>query len=155
VSEADDRWLTLADEATSDTVVPAYRAALVAQRHRLRLVSIDVLSDSPWPAEVQWAVDALAGKIEARQVGLLRKHLRSGITIDVDPRDVATFEEVVAIAPYSIGGTGISVDGKAIWDGNDTGTSFAAKLTSEEEEAVRRAIAGGGGDPGLLVPLAT
>jgi hypothetical protein len=151
VPDAHERSFTLTDDASSRTVAAAYRAALVAQRDRLRLVSIDVLSDRPWPADVQRAVDALRAKIRPHRVGLLRKRLKTGITINVDPRDVETFDEVVAIAPYSIGGTGISMGNRIIWSGNDTGTSFAAKLTSEEERVVRLAIADGGGDPDHLV----
>ena len=114
---------------------------------------MDLLSDSPWPSDVQWAVDALTRRVKRRWALFLGWHGRRGLTVNVDPRDENAFEEVVAIAPYSIGGTGLSTHGKAIWDGNDTGTSFAARLTPDEEEAVRRAIQAGGGDPGLLVSL--
>ncbi|WP_307815643.1 DUF1990 family protein [Myceligenerans indicum] len=52
---------------------------------------------------------------------------------------------VHALAPFSIGSTGISSCGEHIWDANDTGTNVAFALTPAEELAVRSAITAAGG----------
>jgi hypothetical protein len=85
-------------------------------------------------------------------VHLLRSIHRS-VTVDADPRDDQAFDAILAIAPYTIGGTGISDRNRIIWSGNDTGTSLAVRLTAEEEAVVRRSIAEYGGDPHRLIPL--
>jgi hypothetical protein len=144
----------LDDVATPATVTLAYRAALVAQRHRLRVISIDVLSDEPWPEGVLPAVEALETRVAPQRVRLWRRsRAEPSITVDADAWDEETFAHLIAIAPFTIRGTGIDDGGRTIWTGSDTGTSFAVRLTPREEQSVRRVIADGGGDPAHLVPL--
>lgn len=147
------RWLTLDPDASAATVRAAYRGSLRSQRVRLSVVSIDVSSDCPWPDDVRPAVDALTARIASRSRGRLRRWRAPGITVDVDPRDDEAFAQVLAIAPFTIAGTGISHRPRIIWSGSDTGNSLAVRLTSTEEEETRLAIAEGGGRPDQLVPL--
>ena len=118
---------TIAQDAPPATVAAIYRATVRAQRDRLDVLSIDVQSDHSWPTDVLWAVHELENRLTQ-----LRKRPRPWLlrwlprpeqrTINLDPSSERDFELALAIAPPTIGGTGIS-DGNIIWSGNDTGGS--------------------------------
>lgn len=152
---SDEHWYTLADTADPATVRAAYRGALIAQRPRLRHVDVDLVSDGPWPDEVQGALRRGTRLLEQRRRARLVRWLpkASSITLRVDPRDDGAFAVAVALAPYTVGGTGLDARSRIVWSGNDTGTSAAFRLVGTELAQVRSAIASGGGDPGMLVPL--
>jgi len=151
-------WFTIAATALPSTVAAIYRGALAAQRHRIEGFSIDVLSDEPWPIEVTWAVEELDARIAASQQRPRRWWLRwlprgGGPTVDLDLTNDRDFELAMTIAPYTIGGTGISDRQQIIWDGNDTGTSGAFQLETSELEVVKQFVTDHGGDPDQVVPL--
>jgi uncharacterized protein (UPF0548 family) len=139
------RWFTVSDDATRTTAEATIRAALVAQRHRLHRLYVDVISDSDWPADVHTVVQLAEDRLSANP--------RDGISLTLDPRVDEDFEIALALAPFSIGCEGIGLNGTFIWDANDTGTSTAFALTPTEELAVRAAITGAGGSTGDLTGL--
>lgn len=140
-------WFVVADEVPQEVVDAAIRAALVAQRERLGVIQIDICSDDEWPAEVLGAVAAAERRLRA-------KGSRS-ITLDLDPRSDDDFDIAVALAPVTVGGTGLGAEGRYIWDANDTGTSAAFDLTPAEERQVRAAVAAAGGAPEHLTTLSS
>ena len=148
---------TVAQDAPPATVVAIYRAAMRAQRERLEALSIVVQSDHPWPDDVLWAVHELEnrlGQLRERPRPWLLRWLprREQRTIDLDPSSERDFELALAIAPHTIGGTGIG-DGTIIWSGNDTGTSAAFELTDSEVSDVKRRVTAAGCDATRLVAL--
>lgn len=165
------RWFTVGDGATPTAIAAVYRGALAAQRPRIEDFSVDVLSDGPWPSEVLWAVAELEARLQERRtpsaLELLGAHrnvrvrpwfLRwlprdRGPTVDLMLADDHDFDLAMAIAPFTIGGTGISDSQTIIWDGNDTGTSGAFQLTEDEVDEVRRFLALAGVNESALVPL--
>ncbi|MCA1981649.1 DNA/RNA non-specific endonuclease [Nocardioides nematodiphilus] len=138
---------TVAEGADDTTRVAAIRAALTALASHLGHLAIDVVSDQPWPGEVTWAVDAARERIGNRR-------FRSPDTFRADPRDDESVAVAVALAPYTIGGSGLDVRGHLIWSADDTGTSAAFRLSEAQAEAVRAAISDDGGDPSMLIPIA-
>ena len=155
---APSRWFTVADGADRAAINAVYRGALAAQRRRIEDFSVDVLSDSAWPSDVLWAVAELENRLAARRKSprpwLLRWLPRDeGPTVDLRLDDDHDFALAMAVAPYSIGGTGISDHQKMIWDGNDTGTSGAFQLTDAEVDEVNQYLAAAGIDVAHLVPL--
>lgn len=97
-------------------------------------------------------MDALQQRIRERIGG--RWHLLGPgpSTVALDLADDEDFGLALAIAPYTIGGTGLS-RGALIWDGNDTGTSATFDLTPGEQAEVLRYVAAHGGDVRALVPF--
>ncbi|MFZ0161579.1 MAG: hypothetical protein WAL50_21315 [Kineosporiaceae bacterium] len=113
-------------------MIAAYLGSLTVQRPRIDNFTIDVLSGEPWPAEVETAVAALRQRLEQRRDRRLSRLFALGAdTVELDLEIDEDFALAVAIAPFTIGGTGIS-NGAIIWDGNDTGTSVAFDLTEDE-----------------------
>ena len=146
---------TLRVGADRATFAAAYRGSLIALRHRLTHLDIDVVSDEPWPDDVHYAVKA------ARQLMEQRRRLRfrtwsprtAGVTFRTDVHDDGDFAIAVALAPYTIGGTGLGERGQVIWSGNDTGTSAVFSLTETEVIDVRSSITAGGGVADDLIPF--
>ncbi len=143
---------TLKAGADGATVVAAYRGSLTAQRHRLAHLDVDVVSDGPWPRDVQWAVEAARDRMEQRR-RLRWLPSAARVTFRADVHDDDDFAIAVALAPYTIGGTGLSERGRIIWSGNDTGTSAVFRLTETEVVEVRSAISAGGGVATDLIAL--
>lgn len=139
------RWYTVSDDAARTTVEATIKAALLAQRDRLDRLYVDIASDRAWPADVHTAVRLAENHLAANP--------RDDISLTLDPRVDGDFEIALALAPFSIGCTGIGLDGALIWDANDTGASAAFALTPTEKLAVRAAIADAGGSPGDLTGL--
>jgi hypothetical protein len=148
-------WFTVADGADPATVAAAYRGALTAVSPRMVRLEVELVSDEPWPDEVAWAVRAGLELIKGR-----RRPRRcwwpvetSSTLLRLDPRDGDQVAVAAALAPYTIGGTGIEGRGRILWSVNDTGTSAAFRLTEDELTQVRAGVAAGGGDPRILVSL--
>jgi hypothetical protein len=147
-------WYTVADGADRQTVAAAYRGALVAVRRRLGHLDIDLVSDKSWPDDVQWAVREGVRLVEERRSRRPWWPFRtSSDTVRADPRDDDQLAVVAALAPYTIGGTGLDLRGRTVWSVNDTGTSAVFRLTDDELAEVRAAVAAAGGDPRMLVCL--
>lgn len=152
------RWFTVAVGSDRAAINAVYRGALTAQRRRIADFSVDVLSDSPWPSDVLWAVAELESRLAARHERARPWFLRwlpgdRAPTVDLRLEDDHDFALAMAVAPYSIGGTGISDLQTMIWDGNDTGTSGAFQLTEAEVAEVTEYMAAAGVDVSHLVPL--
>ncbi|MGW2094274.1 DUF1990 family protein [Promicromonospora sukumoe] len=139
------RWFVVTDDAPRATIEVAIRSALTVQRDRLARLEVDIVSDADWPAEVSSAVERAERRLAASP--------RNDVSLALDPRVDEDFEIAVALAPFSIGCTGTNAHGELIWDANDTGTSAAFALTPAEEDAVRLAINGAGGNADQLVSL--
>ncbi|WP_458534269.1 hypothetical protein [Oryzihumus sp.] len=107
----------------------AHRGALTALRGRIRALCVDVICDGTWPDEVRWAVDRLEARRPARWSRWRRRWLEPSISVDLDPRDDEDFALAVAVAPYTICGTGIDGRDRVDYDANDTGTSAWFALT--------------------------
>ncbi|MGZ4780580.1 MAG: hypothetical protein ACXVYL_01685, partial [Oryzihumus sp.] len=75
------------------------------------------------------------------------------ISVDLDPRDDEDFALAVAVAPYTICGTGIDGRDRVDYDANDTGTSAWFALTGEELAAAAQFVAAHHGDPRGLIPF--
>ena len=142
---ASDPWFVVRDGAPRATVEAAIRGALRAQRPRLDLVEIDVLSDDEWPPEARDAVRSAERRRAARR--------GSSPSVALDPHVDEDLDIALALAPFSIGGSGISTRGDLVWDANDTGTSAAFRLTPDEEAAVRSAVEHAGGRADDLILL--
>jgi len=147
-------WFTVAEHADRATVAAVYRGVLVAQRHRLADVMVDVVSDAPWPGEVAWAVTELELRRRSRR-SLLRpwRMTEPDISVELDPRVDEQFALAVAVAPYTLSGVGISDEQTMIWDVNDTGTSATFELEDRELKTVRAYVAANGGVVDDLVPF--
>ncbi|MEL7974655.1 DUF1990 domain-containing protein [Isoptericola sp. F-RaC21] len=143
---ASHTWFVVRDHAPRATVEAAIQGALRAQRLRLALVEIDVFSDDEWPPGAQDAVREAERRLAARR--------GSSSAVALDPRDDEDLDIALALAPHSIGGSGISARGDLVWDVNDTGTSAAFRLTLGEADVVRSAIEHAGGCVDDLTPLA-
>ncbi len=139
--------------ADRNTVIAACRGSLTVQRPRIDNFTIDVLSGDPWPAEVETAVAALRQRLEQRRTrSFLRLFALGADTVELDLEVDEDFALAAAIAPFTIGGSGIS-NGAIIWDCNDTGTSVAFNLTEDEHTQLMRYIAVHRGDLQALIAL--
>ncbi|MFE6970621.1 DUF1990 family protein [Isoptericola sp. NPDC057653] len=141
----DGRWFTVRDGAGRAVTAAAARAALRTQRGRLGRVDVDVLSDEEWPEEARPAVRTAQQRLAAGG--------RRGTSLSLDPRADEELDLALTLAPFSIGCSAVDHGGRLVWEANDTGAGAAFRLTSAEEEVVRSAVVGAGGDPGDLVLL--
>ncbi|WP_353952210.1 hypothetical protein V6K52_01840 [Knoellia sp. S7-12] len=130
-----------------------HRGVLKVQRPRLADLTIDLTSDAPWPADVQWAVDEGRQRATRTRTFLGRSWTRQADSIDLNPADAHEFEIAMALVPYTIGSTGIDHEQRMVWDANDTGTSATFQLSASEEEQVRTFVEQSGCDPAALVPF--
>ena len=142
---------TVDSKAPADAVAAAYRGALTAMRSRLADFCLDLISDQSWPADVQWAVEALTPRRPPRTSILPWVKYEPSITIDLDLRNDEDFQLAVALAPYTIDGTGIADDNRIIYSGNDTGTSAYFELTEEEHQTTVQFMTGAGVNPDWLI----
>ncbi|MFJ3404172.1 DUF1990 family protein [Promicromonospora sp. NPDC090134] len=145
VVDDDTRWFGVDDGAPRATVEVAIRSALIAQRHRMAGLQVDIASDDDWPTDVLTTVQLAERRLATNH--------RNDISLTLDPHIDQDLEIALALAPFSICCTGTGPDGKPVWDANDTGTSAAFALSSAEELVVRSAISGAGGNPDDLVGL--
>jgi hypothetical protein len=141
-------WYTVRDGADLPTVAAVCRATLLVQRPRFGVLYVDVLSDEPWPADVQWAVDELSAVA-------VQQHRWDPTAVTLDPRIDHHIDLAAAVAPHTIYASGIAADnGKGvIWSANDTGTSLAFELQPEELAAVNARLDALGVSRDCLVPL--
>ncbi|MFJ1512172.1 hypothetical protein [Cellulosimicrobium funkei] len=75
------------------------------------------------------------------------------ISLELDPRDDRELDLALAVAPFTICGSGFDEDGTLLWDVNDTGTSVTFLLLPEELDAVRSHVVRSGGRPEDVVVL--
>ena len=136
---------TMADNAPSDSETAVFRGTLLAVRHALGSLDVDLISDSPWPGDVLPAVDRL--RLVTKH-GRLRR--RESITARVDPTIDDQFEDALAVIPFTIGSTGLTHDAHLAYSADDTGTSLYVQLTPAERDVAREYIRDHGWDPALL-----
>ncbi|MFC8921109.1 hypothetical protein [Cellulosimicrobium sp. NPDC057127] len=124
---------TARDGASPATVAALCRGALLAQRARITKLQVDVHSDEPWPAEAVVAVQELDDLRVARQGRIARRlGWEPGIAVELDPRDDRELGLALAVAPYTICGTGYDASWRSIWNADDTGTSLWFELLPAE-----------------------
>lgn len=154
-ARADQRWYTARRGADLGTVAHLCRATLRAQRDRVDVLQVDVCSDEPWPDEVGWAVRELDARRHARRRRwAVWRGAEPSISLTLDPRDDHDVELVLAVAPFTVGGDGLSFgSGALVWSVSDTGTSLAFELLPAELTVVRASLREGGHDPDDLVAL--
>ena len=139
---------TIADGAAAGTVAAACRGALLALRDRVARLQVDVYSDEPWPPDATDAVHALDELRRARRGRLARRFgWEPPISLELDPRDDRELDLALAVAPFTICGSGFDEDGTLLWDVNDTGTPVSLLLLPPELDAVRSHTARSGGRP--------
>lgn len=134
-------------------VAAAYRGALTAVRGRLADFSLDLISDGAWPPDVQWAVDALTPRRPPRTSILPWVKYQPSITIDLDPSNEDDFQLAIALAPYTISGSGVADNNRFIYQGNDTGTSAYFELTEDEYQTTARFMTAAGVSAEWLIPF--
>ena len=145
---------TIADGAAAGPVAAACRGALGARRGRVARLQVDVYSDEPWPPDATDAVHALDELRRARRGRLARRFgWEPPISLELDPRDDRELDLALAVAPFTICGSGFDEDGTLLWDVNDTGTSVSFLLLPHELDAVRSHTARSGGRPEDVVVL--
>jgi hypothetical protein len=148
-------WYTAVDGASPETVSALCRGALLAVRERVTTLQIDVYSDEPWPPDV---MNAVRGLDEIRYAQQSRRARRRGrepdISVVLDPRDDHEVGLALAVAPFTICGTGYG-DRRMLWDVNDTGTSLGFSLLPAELAAVRAYVDEHGGQAEDVVPWMT
>lgn len=94
------RELLLQDGLEEEYVVSAHREALRALRDDIETAHFDAYSDAPWPPEVVPAYERASSMAEHRVAGGVRSAKGDhGMGIDVDVRDDAQFDVLLALAP--------------------------------------------------------
>lgn len=144
---------SVAAEAPPEAVAAAYRGALSSVRSKLAGFCLDLVSDEAWPADVQWAVEALSPRRPQWGSILPWVQQERSVTIDLDLREDGDFQLAVALAPYTVNGRGFADDNRTIYSGNDTGTSAYFELTEEERESTVQYMTEEGVGADWLIPL--
>jgi hypothetical protein len=144
---------TVDSDAPAGAVAAAYRGALTAMRSRITDFSLDLISDRTWPADVEWAVEALTPRRPPRTSILPWVKREPSINIDLDLRKDEDFQLAVALAPYTINGDGRADDNRIIYSGNDTGTSAYFELTETEHQTTVQFMTEAGASPDWLIPF--
>ncbi|GAA2758434.1 hypothetical protein [Actinopolymorpha rutila] len=137
------RPFVLDDGADEVAVIAAHEEGLRVLRGVLRRVWVDVISDLPWPVQVQGAVRALGQLAERRHCGQ--------IDIEVDVDDDEQFELVVAVSPFTIALEGWSEADEEIYSASDTGCGLWLALTPAEEAEFRRRLTECGAEPDAVI----
>jgi hypothetical protein len=121
------RHIYVAGDLSAEEFSELVLATLTLLRPVIDQVWIDAVSDRPWPAEAQAALALVTRLGHARQ----GKASRTGMGIDLDLSDVAQFDALVALAPYTIHAEAHS--GRHwVWSVNDSGDGLSVALTDEE-----------------------
>ncbi|NYH93290.1 hypothetical protein [Actinopolymorpha rutila] len=136
------RPFVLDDDADEVAVIAAHEEGLRVLRGALRRVWVDVITDLPWPAQVQGAVRALGQLAERRHCGQ--------VDIEVDVDDDEQFELVVAVSPFTIGVEGRSETDEEIYSASDNGRGLWLALTPAEEADFRRRLTERGAEPNAV-----
>ncbi|QKW25132.1 hypothetical protein HUT11_02590 [Streptomyces seoulensis] len=136
ISEAGEprRDLFLRSGLEAAVVVRAHRAALQVLRDGIETAHVDAYSDDAWPQDVVPAYEqALA--MAARDVAEGVRPARSdpGMGIDVDVRDDAQFDVLLALAPHTIHAEAWQ-RGRLVFSASDTGTALCLTVTPRQEE---------------------
>ncbi|MFI6861577.1 hypothetical protein ACIBKZ_17015 [Streptomyces sp. NPDC050421] len=139
ISHGDGARLELFLRSGLDTadVVHAHREALLVLRDSIETAHLDAYSDEAWPQEAVPAYErALLMTEGASADGLRCTKSDPGMGIDIDVRDDAQFDILLALAPYTI-------QAEAWWQGQplfsaaDTGTALWIAVTSQQETQLR------------------
>jgi hypothetical protein len=123
----------LGDGLGAAEVVHAHREALRVLRAGIEAAHVDAYSDVPWPQDVVSCYErALAMARDAVAVGARSPRDDPGMGIDVDVRDDAQFEVLLALAPYTIHAEGRR-QGRPVFSAGDTGTALWLAVTEWQE----------------------
>lgn len=114
-------------------VVRAHAAALRVVRSSIETAHLDAYSDGDWPQDVMPSYQhALSIARNAVACGTRSAKDDPGMGIDVDVRDDAQFDTLLALAPYTIHAEGWH-DGRPIFSADDTGTALWISVTAQQE----------------------
>jgi hypothetical protein len=144
---------SVAGEAPPEAVAAAYRGALSSLRSKLTSFRLDLVSYEAWPADVQWAVEALSPRRPSRSSILPWAKYQRSVTIDLDLREDGDFQLAVALAPYTTHCQGLAEDNRIIYSGNDIDMSAYFELTEDERESTVQYMTEEGVGPDWLIPL--
>ncbi|MFJ4584030.1 hypothetical protein [Streptomyces echinatus] len=112
----------------------AHLEALLVLRSSIETAHIDAYSDAAWPQEVVSSYEhALAMGRDEVVRGTRSAKDDPGMGIDVDVRDDAQFEVLLALAPYTIHAEGWC-EGQQVFSASDTGTALWVAVTQQQEE---------------------
>ncbi|MFD8911489.1 hypothetical protein [Streptomyces sp. NPDC059575] len=127
------RVLLLGDSLESAELARAHHEALLVLRSNIETAHIDAYSDVAWPQEVVSHYErALSIGQDAVARGARSVKGDPGMGIDVDVRDDAQFEVLLALAPYTIHAEGWR-QGRQIFSAGDTGTALWVAVTQQQE----------------------
>ncbi|WP_199924887.1 hypothetical protein [Streptomyces sp. NRRL WC-3725] len=138
------RALLLGDALEPAELARAHREALFVLRSTIETAHIDAYSDATWPQEVMAFYErALAMGQDAVVRGARSATDDPGMGIDVDVRDDAQFEVLLALAPYTIHAEGWR-GGQLVFSASDTGSALWVAVTQQHEvELLSRLMAHG------------
>ncbi|MYQ48009.1 hypothetical protein GTW40_23675 [Streptomyces sp. SID4985] len=127
------RVLLLGDSLESAERARAHHEALLVLRSSIETAHIDAYSDVAWPQEVVSHYErALSiGRDEVVR-GARSANGDPGMGIDIDVRNDAEFEMLLALAPYTIHAEGWR-QGQQIFSVGDTGTALWVAVTRQQE----------------------
>ncbi|MFI9586275.1 hypothetical protein ACIHCQ_31545 [Streptomyces sp. NPDC052236] len=139
ISHGDDsrHELFLREGLDAVDVVRAHTAALRVLRSSIESAHVDAYSDVAWPQDVMPSYEqALCLARNAVVSGTRSARADPGMGIDIDIRDDAQFEVLLALAPYTIHAEGW-LGNQSIFSMDDTGTALWVAVTAAEEVELR------------------
>ncbi len=123
----------LGDSLEAEQLARAHHEALRVLRSSIETAHIDAYSDAAWPQEVVPIYErALSMGPDELALGARSMKDDPGLGIDVDVRDDAQFEVLLALAPYTIHAEGWR-KGQLIFSASDTGSTLWVAVTQQQE----------------------
>ena len=144
---------TVDPDSPASAVAAVYRVVLEVMRDRLQVFYVDLLSDSPWPAEAMGALAALGPRAPQRRRFFGLGKLERGITVELDLSNDYDMTFALALVPWTISAEGWSKDDVLEYAVSDTGTSASFELTPADLARVIQRLGDEGVDPRALEVL--
>ncbi|MFF0167423.1 hypothetical protein [Streptomyces prasinus] len=138
------RALLLGKALEPAELVRAHQEALLVLRSSMETAHIDAYSDAAWPQEMLSSYEHALSMGRAGVISGARSAKDDpGMGIDVDVRDDAQFEVLLALAPYTIHAEGRRA-GRPVFSADDTGAALWVAVTQQQEaELMSRLVAHG------------
>jgi len=120
-------------------------------RSSIETAHIDAYSDAAWPQEVVSLYErALSMGRDAVVRGARSIKDDPGMGIDIDVRDDAQFEVLLALAPYTIHAEAWRT-GRQVFSAGDTGTALWVAVTQQQEVELMSRLAAHGIPPTAFI----
>ena len=143
------RAYTVDPAASRAATNAAHRAALIAMRDRLEMISVEIDDHPDLPPQVSSTIAALVPPQRRRL--LPRKHAPAHLSTDLWPRDDTEFEAAVTLAPYAELMLGMAHEPNIPFSTYDAGADAHFQLTSDEARTALAFLTAHGVDPKVLV----